>query len=252
MKKYFSLALISVFISVMYFHEYTNNNCSNAQAEEVQKSLKYSPNEAELKKTLEEQLEVLRSKSLQEHKDDLHNPQVFDMNETDIEKKKANQIERINTKYKERVFGNPFNGLAMSIALEKEQFEIGEEIEIQALFKNLTESEIYLRQLDDGARDIRYGLYFFDGSPVPKSEYAEKFEASLSEPLQSYSLRGSFIKPKAIVIYIVPISKYFNIEKEGTYFLVMMRRITDSWEDGFMISNMTRINIVKKKTEKQG
>ena len=137
----------------------------------------------------------------------------------------------------------------MSIAPAKKQYENDEDIEVRVLFKNLTEEEIRIQRLGDGARDYRIALYFPDGNLVPKSEYGEKFEDSLSRPLQTYSIRGQYIKPKDFGSHYLRIGRYFNIEKEGTYFLVMMRRITDSWEDGFLISNMTTINILNKKEE---
>jgi hypothetical protein len=157
------------------------------------------------------------------------------------------QIEYNNFVYKDRVFGNPFRGLSMSIAPEKKEYEVGEEIEIRALFKNISQAEIELRQIGSGENDYRYGLYLPDGSPVPKSEYAENFEAHFKERPPVISRRGGVIKPRDIIANIVLVGRYFKIEKEGIYFLVMMRRISESWEDGFLISNMTKINIISKK-----
>ena len=50
-------------------------------------------------------------------------------------------IEYLNNKYKDRVFGNPFNGVAISIAPIKDKYILGEMIEIDVLFKNVSQKE---------------------------------------------------------------------------------------------------------------
>jgi len=169
-----------------------------------------------------------------------------EIEEADIEFDEYDQVASTNYFYRDRVFGYPFKGLAMSIAPEKKKYEIGEKIDIKVLFKNLTEKEIRVWRLNDGAREYKYTLFFSDGKPVPKSEYAQEFEASLSTPPQKYSIRSVRIQPKDIGGIVIYVQKYFNIEKAGTYYLVMMRHVTESWDDGFLISNMTTINIVDK------
>lgn len=108
---------------------------------------------------------------------------VQDINEIDREKMVAKEIEYNNNYYKDRIWGNSFNGLAMSIAAEKEKYWIGEEIRVLALIKNFSNEEFVLPRINDSAKDFRYALYFPDGTPVPKSEFAEKFEQSLRQPL---------------------------------------------------------------------
>ena len=86
-----------------------------------------------------------------------------------------------------------------------------------------------------------------------KSKHAEELEISVIGKKSSviYSVRGIYIYPGVETGSItVRLDPYFNIEKEGTYFLVMMRRMTESWEDRFLISNITKINIVNPKEKK--
>ncbi|MBN1973599.1 MAG: hypothetical protein JW787_08160 [Sedimentisphaerales bacterium] len=216
MRNFLLAVTISFLGSTMYFYKYSFSNYT--YAEEPQKS------------------PVLT-------------PEGYDPNES-----KAKQIENTNIYYKDRVFGNTFRGLAMSIAPEQDRYEIGDEIRISTLFKNFSEEEILLYLFSDNNQsDFMYALYFPDGSPAAKSEYAKRFETNSDDKLlpRRFSERDFSFKPREIHSFSIPVGRFFKIEKEGTYFLVMMRRITDSWEDGFMISNMTKINIVKKKTEKQ-
>jgi hypothetical protein len=170
-------------------------------------------------------------------------------NEIDIEKIIARNIEEDNIRYKDRIFGNPFCGLAISIAPIKDEYEIGEEIEISTLFKNFSKEELELR-IDNGIKDRQYVLYFSDGYPVPKSEFVEGYEASIKKP-RSLPRTGSTqiynLKPRQILQFNDKVSRFFKIEKEGTYYLIIMRGFARSWDDGFMISNMTKINIVNKK-----
>ena len=175
-------------------------------------------------------------------------------NESEREKIRARNIEYDNIYYKDRIFGNPFNGLAISIEPTKEEYEIGENIEISILYKNFSQEElVFMRDRYFGNKeDCAYIMYFPDGTPVPKSEVIEEYEANINKPLELPRYTSNEImrlRPGMIRSYKQEIDRYLKIEKEGTYSLIIIRNMNGSWKDGFMVSNMTKIKIVKKKEE---
>jgi hypothetical protein len=158
-----------------------------------------------------------------------------------------------NPVYKDRIYGNPFRGLAISIEPVKKQYEVGERIDISILFRNFGKEMARWSEISgEPIRNYRFSLVDPNGRPLPKSSYAEDLEISTigKRPQDIFSIRGDGIGPGVdvdmVIITTLRLDPYFKIEKEGTYFLVIMRRVTESWEDGFLISNMTKINIVNK------
>ena len=256
MKNNFYLATIMFFLVAIHFLSVFENNPLCAQ--EVQENSKSEPNEIDLRnkmiEKLKEKMEENRIKYIQEHPEEFNKPEPVYPNDVEIEKLILKQIEADNIRYKDRIFGNPYHGLAISIETTKNEYIIGEEIKISILCKNFSKTKLALRW-ERGYGDIedfRYAMYFNDGTPVPKSELIEEYEANINKPREfpkvgSYEL--IYLRPMQICSFGNKINSYFKIEKEGTYYLVIMRNITGEWQDGFMISNMTKINIVKKKEE---
>jgi hypothetical protein len=249
MEKKFLFAIILFFLIVIHFISVSGQN--SAYAQEVKKTSSNDPNESDLKKALEKRFEaerLKRLKYLQEHPEEVTKPPVFDLNEADLEKASAKEIEASNIRYKDRIFGNTFHDMAISIEPTKDEYEIGDEIEILCLFKNFSKKKQNLEFISDSTLfDYRYALYFYSGSPIQKSDYYKKIEDNIGKTSSTISERGTQLRSQEIFSYLLKINQIFKIEKEGTYFLVIMRRIKNSWEAGFMISNMTKINIVKKK-----
>jgi hypothetical protein len=236
-----------ILIGSMYLYKSQIINCASAQAQEIQQSTTPEPNVMnQLEKILEEILKP------QEPPKEVNKPEIVHLTEVEIEKLDAQDIEAKNIRYKNRIFGNPFCGLAMSIEPKKAEYEIGENIEISILYRNFSKENNSLRwdRSYGDIEDCSYAMYFPDGNPVYKSELIEKYEANINKPLE-FPRSGSNmlldLRPRQIYTFTKNISRYFKIEKEGTYSLVIIRNITGSWQDGFMISNMTKINIVSKK-----
>lgn len=249
MRKSSLMFYLSILFALIFICGYSATYCS-AQSQEVQKPPISVQNQIELLK-----LEFEKLKSAHEQSQEDQKPQIIQPNNVDHEKIVSKNIELDNIRYKDRIFGNPFCGLAMSIEPLQDEFEIGNKIGISILYKNFSKKELVLQRVNDSKHieDFRYAMYFPDGNSVQKSYLVEEFEASINKPrtlprVSSRQIRN--LQPRQILSYIVEVSRFFKIEKAGTYSLVIMRRITDSWQDGFMISNMIKIKIVNKKEEK--
>jgi hypothetical protein len=253
---------ILIFFILVYFNAFSEKNCTYAQ--QVQKPGAGEPNKDETTKSIQEVLEkILRERQEAtaaaamrdpNYAQELRKRMITDFNQAEVAKAEQKRIEADNLFYKDRVFGNPFRGFALSIAPVKDEYVIGDKIEISMLVKNVSPEKLTL--LGSHGLEIfdnfQYALYFPDGNSVPKSEYVKKQDDDF-EKLQrknlplSGSTQGYPMQPKEILQFIYPINTFFNIQKEGTYLLIIMRRVKESWKDGFMISNMTKINIVEKK-----
>ena len=145
----------------------------------------------------------------------------------------------------EHVYGNPFREMAMSIEPVKEQYRLGEPIEARVLIKNMGKTEIVLMGIRNSSLLYRLGLFFPDGRPVPTSEFMRKIEENWGKRPSVMSLVHKEIQPGQTTASWFNLNALFDIEKPGTYHLVAMRRI-ESWDKGFMISNMVKINVVDK------
>jgi hypothetical protein len=256
MKKYLLPVIISIAAILIYQSIFAEQN--SAYAQQAQKPKVSEPNKDDLDRLLRERFKAAYESALKDpnYIKILEKRRAPDLNEAYMAKLEQERIDADNEHYKDRIFGNPFRGLAMSIAPAKAQYEIGNEIEISILVKNFGSEKIILKEVrgDDTVLDnFQYALYFPDGNSVPKSDCAKKLEVDIENAQRKFvpstpSIVGSLALPGEILqIYKPIVGRYFKIEKEGTYFLIAMRRTTESWQDGFMISNMTKINIIAKK-----
>lgn len=146
---------------------------------------------------------------------------------------------------KEPVWGSTFRDVAMSIRTDKSRYELGEGIGIVVTFKNFSDEPIKLCRFGGIIRNYRLALFYPDGRPVPKTEFAKREETVIGKPPVVFSRRSIRIEPGQTEPAGFGLKNWFQIDKEGTYLLVVMRRIERSWDKGFLISNMAKINITK-------
>ena len=145
----------------------------------------------------------------------------------------------------EHVYGNSFREMAMSIDPAEEQYRLGGPIGIKVLIKNSGETGIVLQGISRSRSLYRLGLFFPDGRAVPTTEYMKKIEENWGKPPSVCSILRKEVKPGQTTADWFDIYPIFDIKEPGTYHLVAMRRI-ESWDKGFMISNMVKINVVEK------
>jgi len=131
------ITIIILFIVIRSI--YLSGHVSSYAREASGKST-YEPNESDIMNMLKEKIKQIETenmiKYLQEHPEEVNKPKLVHPNEVEIEKIIARQIEADNIRYKDRIFGNPFQGMAMSIEPKKDEYEIGDDIEISTLCKN--------------------------------------------------------------------------------------------------------------------
>ncbi len=141
----------------------------------------------------------------------------------------------------EDVWGSTFGGLALSVKPVKSESALGQSVVLRLTIRNCGDDS---RTLIDTRPYSDYRFLLFDavGAPVAKSESARKREAAPKD-----------IPRSGVVIPLAPgeeacltftLGNLFKIEKEGAYFLMIMRRL-DSWDEGFVVSNLARIKIAK-------
>jgi hypothetical protein len=179
----------------------------------------------------------------------------------------------------QEMWGNPYNGVAISVSPTKSGYKLGEKIEVQVAIKNFGEEDARLLVENGEFGNYRLALYYPDGRPVAMSKQAE--EAGFwGAPPQLETIR--FKEPKKLdssdkgsqpaaeaapkadepplvtlrrMILVQPgktapqpetltLDRWFKIDSEGTYLLVAMRRLT-SWQHGFAISNAVRIQVTR-------
>ena len=146
------------------------------------------------------------------------------------------------------IWGNPFKGVALSVRASQSRFRVGENIEISVRIKNFGKEEVHLLTEGGLLENHRLALFDLDGRPVPKSKSAVELESLLGQQGREPALRRRVTRIKAGETapgyQLFSLNEWFKIDKEGTYLLVVMRRLW-SWDKGFLISNAAKINITK-------
>jgi len=149
------------------------------------------------------------------------------------------------TKAKELIWGWGFNGVAISVNPEKSRYRMGEEIQVLVTIRNLGEEEVMVVSTGGFIRNYRLALFDMKGWPAGKTKRMEEVEPYLARrPEIPVSSGGTRLKPGEMFEHFQAFSlnEWIKIEKEGTYFLVVMRHLR-SWDKGFMISNAAKIVI---------
>ena len=148
-------------------------------------------------------------------------------------------------KPKELIWGWGFKNVAISVSPKKSRYRMGEEIEVSVAIRNLGEEEVMAISTRGFLNYYRLALFDIKGRPVGKTKRTEEMEASLGRrPEIPVSSSGIRVKPGETLEHFQAFSlnDWIKIEKEGTYFLVVMRHLR-SWNEGFMVSNAAEIVI---------
>jgi hypothetical protein len=145
----------------------------------------------------------------------------------------------------ERVWSDTYRGLALSVNPSSPECKIGKPCEVVLSYKNVGTVPAELLQTGDFS-DFRVVMYRADGTTLSKSETALGVEnmtekdRSMAPDIHRLLIK---IKPAEETQEILNFGQWFKIDKAGTYNLVVMRRFY-SWEDGFIISNATKIEVI--------
>jgi len=146
------------------------------------------------------------------------------------------------------VWGDTFRGVALSISLPREQFKVGEEIDIAIKFKNFGDKEVSLLG-EDRLSDYRAGLFRADGSALAKHEWARKADEPPSGPWHG-SRSVARLSPGEQYGRTVPLKTWFDVKDPGQYYLVVVGRIW-SWDEGSAMSNLVRFSVVAADEQKK-
>ena len=151
-----------------------------------------------------------------------------------------------DTKQDTRVWSDTYKGLALSVNPATPECKIGKQCEAVVSYKNLGAAPVELMQTGDFS-DYRVVMFRADGTTLPKSETALKVESTTAKDRSGLPVLHLILiklKPGEETQEILNFSRWFKIDKAGTYNLVVMRRFY-SWDDGFIISNATPIKVVE-------
>jgi hypothetical protein len=144
-----------------------------------------------------------------------------------------------------KVWGSTAQGMALSINVYK-RYTLGKEINITADIINNSDKTIVM-----SSRNVisQYRLALFDqeGNPVNKTKFVIDNENKTNKSKPIIVMRNIAHRLDQGKQYSeqININDWFVINKAGTFQLVAMRKISYSWDDGFMISNLVKIEIEK-------
>jgi len=153
-------------------------------------------------------------------------------------------------KAKELIWGSEFRGVAISVNPKKSRYRVGEKIEVYVAIRNVGEEEVMVICTGGFLENFRLALFDIKGRPVGKTKRTEKVEASLGQKGDTpTSNSGTRLNPGETFNQFHILNDWIKIEKDGTYFLVVMRRLKESWDEGFMISNAAKILITSSENQ---
>lgn len=145
------------------------------------------------------------------------------------------------------LWGSPLQGVSLSARSQQNSYKLGQDIEIRVYVRNLGDETALLLTEGTFLYNFRLALFGTDGKPVPKPDSVVELEAALAQQEMLRTRRSvKRIAPGETKAgyEIISLNEWFTIDKEGSYFLVVMRRLW-SWEKGFLISNVVNIKITK-------
>jgi hypothetical protein len=155
-------------------------------------------------------------------------------------------------KAKEVIWGSEFKGVAISVSPNKSRYRMGEKIEVIVNIRNVGEEEVMAISTEGFLENYRLALFDINGQPAGKTKRAEKFEAFLGQKPDGPS-SGSTVRLNPgetfEIFQTFSLNDWIKIEKEGTYFLVVMCKLKMSWDEGFMISNTAKIIITNSENQ---
>jgi len=149
-------------------------------------------------------------------------------------------------KAKELIWGGAFKGVAISVSPTKSRYRVDEKIEVSVTIRNVGEEKVMAIFTGGFLENFRLALFDIKGRPVEKTERTENFEAFLGrKKLSPTSGSTTRLNPGETFeqYQTFSLNDWIKIEKEGTYFLVVMCKLKMSWDEGFMISNAAKIII---------
>ena len=155
-------------------------------------------------------------------------------------------------------WGQPVQNVALSLRLAmkeddqstaRTEFDSASDIAVRLVATNLGPDTVLLKDLRGQFTSWRIALFDSRGIPVRKTPAGLEQDWVASRNSMPMISGSSYEVPpcEERVIFLRWLDKYFKIEQPGTYHLIMMRNICESWNDGILISNLVEFRIVAKK-----
>jgi hypothetical protein len=121
MRKIYCIATILIFVIINSFQALSVLKVANAQ--QVKQPVAGEPNGVDLATLLQKEFEAARAAAMRDtnYVQNARKTAIYDLNEADKANLIQKEIEANNEHYKDRVLGNPFRGLALSIASMKDK-----------------------------------------------------------------------------------------------------------------------------------
>lgn len=144
----------------------------------------------------------------------------------------------------EEVWGSPFEGAAISLRPSATQYKLGQRIELELRYRNVSEKEVTL--LFSGFEiSCKIGLFYADGRPVPARAAAPRPETATAGRMPpTFSTQIMVLGPGEVGtgFHVITLNPLFDIVAEGRYIAVVMY-CPRSWADGFAISNLAAFEV---------
>lgn len=147
----------------------------------------------------------------------------------------------------EDIWGNSYRGVELAVRPDKNPYILGKDIILEVLARNVGTNTMELKEEGTVFRDFRAMLFTSEGKYLfPKKWQWKYFPLSnnLGTPWPYFfKLKpGRVLKPGEETRYVVNLGEWYDITEAGTYYLLMMRRVT-TWDNGFPVSNLVKLEV---------
>lgn len=162
------------------------------------------------------------------------------------------QMELVDMAAKSLVWGAPTKGYALAVITSQHEYRVGQDIVATVFFKNVNAKTTTLpRDISQNSffMEYRTALFSADGRPVKKSKKYTDLESTLDQnrpPAPTAATGGLQLVPREETKVTFKVNEWFDVEKAGTYSLVVMRQLW-GWNYGFVVSNPLTFKVVNGK-----
>ena len=124
------------------------------------------------------------------------------------------------------------------------EYRLGQKVVVRLKMHNFGDDPFVF--IEERPSDYRLELFDEAGAPVAKTRGKRRLETMTKKEGIRMGACVIPIAPNDEFVCQILLNDWFNIEKEGTYFLVVILRLKTTWDQGFLVSSLVRIKITKE------
>ncbi len=134
-----------------------------------------------------------------------------------------------------------FKGALIMVKPTQETYRLGTPMPLSIVITNISSADMRLVGTEPSTDDYQVSVYSAAGVPMANSATVGS-DTPRMNGVRSRSILT--MKPEQSVSMTLDVAELTHIEREGTYYLTIARRML-TWDSGFLMSDKVKIKVVK-------